>query len=125
MSDRSEIIRALPDVHRWVEARALLLTGSCDVFGFRAAPDVSVIVRDADAETLFVIGTPDASVVETTLRQSPCAREVIASNEFAPRLSALLPEWSRSTIAVHRLRDADRLPAVTGAVRTLDPALDT
>jgi len=53
VSDHSEIIRALPDVHRWVEARALLLTGSCDVFGVRTAPDVSVIVRaDPSVHTL-------------------------------------------------------------------------
>lgn len=123
MADRVELARALPDVHRWVEARALLLAGACDVFEFRAAAELSAIVRDAEQTTLFVIGKPDASVVKTVLRRSPLVQEVVAGNEHVGVLGTLLSQWSYSTIIVHRLRDAGRLTNASGDVRLLDPAL--
>lgn len=123
MSSHSEIVRALADTHRWIEARALLLDGSGDVFGYRETPAVSAIVRDAEAETLFVIGTPDVSVVESVLRQSPCVREVVAK-EHASNLVDALPGWSRMAIFMYRLRNAERLPRVPpGAVAFLDPSV--
>ena len=123
LADHFQLASALPDVHRWVEARALLLAESCDVLEFRAAPELSAIVRDAEGTALFVIGNPDASVVEMVLRRSPLVQEVVAGNEHVALLGALLPQWSCSTIVVHRLRDAGRSTDASGDVRLLDPAL--
>ena len=121
-TDRVELARALPDVHRWVEARALLLAGACDVFEFRAAPQLSAIVRDAEQTTLFVIGNPDASVVETVLRRSPLVREVVAGNErvgvVGTAAAVVVLDDRRASPARRR-----RLTDASSDVRLLDPAL--
>ncbi len=115
----SKVLERLPDVHRWVEPRALLLRATCDVFGYQEAPELSVIVRDEDGETLFVIGNPGVPVVKSVLRQSPNVREVVATQQYATKLVGLLPGWSRTTIFVHRLRDSARLVVNVGVVETM------
>ena len=38
-------MRHVPDLPRWVEARALI-AGGCDLFGVSIEPEVTAVVRD-------------------------------------------------------------------------------
>ena len=58
----------LPDIPRWVEARALLLSHSGEIFGLEDETEPSFVLRDPDAESIFVIGAPDPTVVRGALR---------------------------------------------------------
>ncbi len=121
----SKVLDRLPDAHRWVEPRALLLRATCDVFGYEEAAELSVIVRDEDGKTMFVIGSPGVPVVESVLRQSPDVREVIATQEYVSNLVGLLPGWSRTSIFVHRLKNPERLVVNFRTVTLWEVAVDT
>jgi hypothetical protein len=62
MLSTRHIAQRLSDLPRWVEPRDLLFTGECNVFGLREEPGLSVVLRDADGEAVFVIGAPAVAV---------------------------------------------------------------
>ena len=116
------IARTLPDIPRWVEARALLLQGDCEISGVQENPELSFVFHDSETDTVFVIGEPGTDSVHAAVRKG--AGEVIASWHDAARLTGLLPGYTPSRIIVYTLNDPDSLPeAPDGMVRFLDPAL--
>lgn len=116
-----DLSRHVADIPRWVEARALLLAGACDVFGVSIEPELSAVVLDEDT-TMFVIGAPPVSAIEEAL-QTNRVTEVIAGAEHAAWLGDTLRDWAMSRIIVHRLDHPERLPPVPdGVVRLLDAA---
>jgi GNAT superfamily N-acetyltransferase len=123
MLSNHAIAQRLPDLPRWVEARALLLGEPCEIFGLQEDPDLSLVVRDPDTELVFIIGTPAVTAVHAAVRKNVRGGEVIAPLEQAPWLADALPEWARTRIIVHHLADPHCLPdASAGAVGFLDPA---
>ncbi|MBV9494423.1 MAG: GNAT family N-acetyltransferase [Acidobacteria bacterium] len=88
----------LPDVPRWVEARALLLSGECEVFG----EPPSMVVRDPEAEDIYVLGDLDLRVVREALQHHGRGGQVVALPPHAPLLSALLGQPAQPfTLFVH------------------------
>jgi RimJ/RimL family protein N-acetyltransferase len=124
MSLSQSLAKRLPDLPRWVEARALLLGGACEIHGLREEPELSFVVRGPDVEEVFVVGAPaDAAILAATERNVRGGM-VIALPDQAERIARLLPEWSRSRAVLHLLGDSPRFPDVPpGRVRFLDPAL--
>ncbi len=116
------IARMIPDQPRWVEARALLLHHPCRVFGFQTEPGLSLIVREPDKKTAFVIGVPSMAALQTAIHDEPCD-EIIAAPEMAGRLLSMLPGWVDQQILVHLLMNPERLPEADHRVRFLDPSL--
>lgn len=107
---------------RWVEARDLLLSGDCEIFGLQEKPTLSLVLRDSDAESVFVIGTPAVAAVHAAIQGIAHKGSAIAPQEEAIWLAQALPEWTRTRVILHTLRDPQRLPiASVGKVAFLDP----
>jgi GNAT superfamily N-acetyltransferase len=120
MDERLLIAAKLPDLPRWVEVRADLLWGECEIFGLETGPELSLVVRETDTGTVFVIGRPAHTAVQKALRGE--IGEVIVPPEQASRLAVLLPDWSPCRIVLHQLNDRNSLPPVTtDQVGFLDP----
>lgn len=118
------IARRIPDLARWVEARALLLSEEGQIFGLQETPELSLVIREPETNALFVIGAPALSAIRTALAANERGGEVIAPMADAAWLAELLPGWKRNRIIVHKLEDAGRLPQPPAdAVRFLAPAL--
>ena len=114
------IAEKLPDLPRWVEVRANLRRGECEIFGLEQEP-TSLVIREPDTGTAFVIGQPSPKAIQEAIQRNGC--EVIAPFEQAGWLAALLPNWTPSCITLHVLKDFRRLPvAPAGQVDFLDPA---
>lgn len=114
------IAQQLPDLPRWVEARSLLLSGDCQIFGFQNEAELSGIVCDSDTEAVFVIGAPATSIVRIAVEQNMDC-EVIAPMEQAAWLADVLPEWTSTRIIVYGLGDIQSLPeAPAGMVGDFD-----
>jgi len=123
MTSNRSIVERLPDLPRWVEARALLLWEPCEIFGLQEEPELSLVVREPDAGSIFIIGAPTVTAIQSALQTNLRGGEVIAPLEQATWLTAALPEWTRTRIIVHRLADPHRLPeASAGTVGFLEPA---
>jgi RimJ/RimL family protein N-acetyltransferase len=118
MHDHASLAHQLPDLPRWVEARSYLLAGQGDLFGVQQEPALAFVLRDPDAETVFVVGTPAVHALHAAVQ--PSVDEVIAPDEQTPWLTHTLPAWTRTPIRLHQLPDPGRLPPATRTVRFLD-----
>ena len=122
MSPHASLAARIPDLPRWVEARALLLDGRADVTGVRDTYAVACVVRDPDAGDVFVIGEPPLDAVREAAHATAHDGYVIVADEHADRVASVLPGWRRSRIRLHTLPDQRRLPAPSdGPVALLDP----
>lgn len=110
------LLAALPDLPRWIEARAVLRSGHARVF----EDDGGFVVRnDAPGGGLaVVVRQPGAALVREAVTDRP-GREVIAPADGADAVRAALAEWNEERAVLHELRDATRLAAPDDAVRPL------
>jgi len=116
------IVQKLPDLPRWVEVRSLLLEGSGEILGFQEESEMSLVLRDPDARSIFVVGRPIEDAIKAAVDKNGHGGEAIAPHEQAAWLAEILPSWMRSLIIVHHLPDMQRLPEVpNGIVDFLDP----
>jgi RimJ/RimL family protein N-acetyltransferase len=115
------IARRLPDIPRWVEARSLLLAGDCEVFGLEDNAGLSLAVRDPSTGSVIVVGRPDPEAVRAAVRGIMHDGTLLAAEDEAAWLAETLSGWAQSRAILYTLPDASRLPAVSEAVRFLDP----
>lgn len=122
MLSSQSIVQRLPDLPRWVEARALLLWDACEISGLREEPGLSFVLRDPSDESVFVIGTPAAAAVQAAVQKNVRGGSVVAPQEQAAWLTQALQGWTRARAILHLLRDPQRLPTASAAeVGFLDP----
>lgn len=69
MSINYIIASKLPDIPRWVEVRANLLWNECEIFGLVQEPELSLVIREADTGTVFIIGQPDGKVIQKKFKE--------------------------------------------------------
>jgi hypothetical protein len=81
------IAQRLPDIARWVEARSLLLSGDCEVFGFEEMPELSLAVRDPSTGSVVVVGRPSPAAVHDAVREIMHDGSLVAAAEVAPWLA--------------------------------------
>jgi RimJ/RimL family protein N-acetyltransferase len=112
----------LPDIPRWVEARALLLSGECEIFGLAETPRLSVAVRDPSTGSVIVVGRPSRAALAAATDGIMHDGNVIAMLDDAGWLAETLPGWPRTRAILHLLRDSSRLPPPCSNVRFLDPS---
>ena len=114
---------SLPDSQRWVETRAMLLRGACDVSGQEEKPIPSYVARDRETGVVAVMGEPKAKAIQEAVRGNPPTHEVICQFESGPCVTRALPDWQGTSVLLHRMGRASLLPEVPeGAVRELSRA---
>jgi GNAT superfamily N-acetyltransferase len=106
-----------------VEVRSDLFREDCEIFGLEQKPMLSLVLRETDTGTVFIVGTPKVSAVQLALESYGPGTEVIAPLSEATWLSEALPGWTASRIILHLLKYPQQLP-VTSAneVDFLNPA---
>jgi RimJ/RimL family protein N-acetyltransferase len=115
------LVRALPDVPRWVETRSMLLSGRCEVFGLEEGEDLGFVVRDAEDVLISVVGRPGGDAIERTVAREWEGDVVITLPENGSHVAAALPGWRAVSATQHLLGDAPRLPQnPEGMVRWLE-----
>jgi GNAT superfamily N-acetyltransferase len=123
----AELARSLPDVARWVETRAMLLRGDCEVLGLGGGPAAggtpAFVARDTLLPLVAVVGAPAPEAIREGAAAAGDEAIVLAPPAIRFHLAAALPGW-RATSALLHLRAA---PAAAGGepadgVRFLGPA---
>jgi RimJ/RimL family protein N-acetyltransferase len=113
----------LPDIPRWVEARASLAKGTCEVFGDLDTPRSRFVFRDHDADYVFVIGEPNPAAVLASVARRSRKLKLLAEQARAPAIQEILPEWSGDRAIIGTLPDENRLtPPDQAQIVWLDPA---
>ncbi|MBX3205965.1 MAG: GNAT family N-acetyltransferase [Labilithrix sp.] len=123
MPRHQAIARTIPDIPRWVEARAYLLTGDCEIFGLdESNEEPALVVRDRSTGFIVVVGAPAVGAIQAAARERVPGQSLVAAPEHAERVARALPTWRRTRAILYELRDPARLPAAssTGDVRFVD-----
>ncbi len=89
MSRARDLVRLLPDVPRYLEIRAILLSGRCEIFGFGR----DVIVMSEEAALAGVIGRPRPASLKHAFSRTSRSLTVLAEIEARDLLQDALPEW--------------------------------
>ena len=117
------LAQRLPDLPRWVEVRALLRWGRCEIYGLEESPALACAIRDPATGLVGVVGTPSVDAIREAAERSLSREPVIAPPEQEAHVSRALPDWTRARAVLHTLPDFSRLPApLPDAVRFLGPA---
>ncbi|HEX2491202.1 MAG TPA: GNAT family N-acetyltransferase [Blastocatellia bacterium] len=114
------LLTAIPDQPQWVELRAMLLSGQCEVYGLEDTERLSFVARHAEMELVSVYGRPALDTIRhvIALRTSPEA--VLCPPDDRGHVAEALPEWRSELATIYRLPNSDCLPEVpAGAVRLL------
>lgn len=122
---KPELIRrallAVPDLPRWIEARAILLSGCCSVFESEAG---LAIRNDAPLGGLVaLVGRPAPEQLAIALSDRP-PRELLCQAEDEAWLAEHFPSWTRERAVLHELADPQRLAEPDPRVRLLQPTDD-
>lgn len=117
MNPDPELLQHLPDVPRWVAARAMLLAGAGEVF---RAGGGWVVRSDALA---VAVGRPGREALGRALEHSPCA-ELLTAIEDEAATAAALPGWSHERARICTLAVPEALAPEDRRVRLLAPSND-
>jgi hypothetical protein len=100
------LVRALPDVPRWVETRSMLLSGRCEVFGLEEDEDLGFVVRDAEDVLISVVGRPGSDAIKEAVTREWEGDVVIAPPEYSSHVAGRCrtgePSRRRSTCLAMR-----------------------
>lgn len=110
-NEREALAKRLPDIPRWVEARSLLLSRECQIFGYdRNAKELAFVVADPELDPICVIGFPDASAITAAVASKRGATVVLATPENQDEVAQILGDWRSGVAVLHTLADTSRLP---------------
>jgi GNAT superfamily N-acetyltransferase len=124
-----ELAHHLPDAPRWLETRALLLSGFAEITGGTSVQSgfVARVVRDA-ISAIAVVGCPPASAVVGATEGITEMTPIIAQVDNAEHVRRALehargPDWRGERAILHTLRDDTALPATLSGrdIRLLRP----
>lgn len=116
------LAQRLPDIPRWVEVRALLRWGRCEIFGLEESPAFAFAIRDPATGLVGVVGAPSVDAIREAAARASSREPVIAAPEQEAHVSRALPEWRHTRAVLHTLPDFSRLPAPPPkTVRFLEP----
>jgi GNAT superfamily N-acetyltransferase len=114
------LLSALPDQPKWVEMRAMLLWGQCEVYGLEDAERLSFVARNAEMEMVAVCGRPAPDEIQRIVTLFPSPETVLCPPEDRSHVAEALPEWRSELATIYRLATVERLPEVPAdAVRLL------
>jgi GNAT superfamily N-acetyltransferase len=127
LSDTDSTIQRLlsivPDQPKWVELRAMLLSGQCEIYELQDAERLSFVARHAEMEMVAICGRPSPDVIRRAVALPPYPETVLCPPEDRRHVAEALPEWRSELATIYRLANGGRLPEVpAGAVRLLSPS---
>jgi isopenicillin N synthase-like dioxygenase/RimJ/RimL family protein N-acetyltransferase len=105
------LAKRLPDIPRWTEARSLLRSRECQLFGYDSNSDeLAFIVTAPDRDPICIIGFPDKSAIVAATSNAGESTVVLASLENESHVARMLPGWRPEPAVLHTLADPTRLP---------------
>lgn len=110
------MLDALPDVPRFLEVRATLLSGLCKIF--ESANGVAIRNDAPGGGLIALVGRPEPVTIRAALADGP-HHELLCAPEDEAHLAEHFPAWERERAVLHTLADANRLAAPDGRVRVL------
>lgn len=116
-TDRETLLAALPDEPRFVEARALLLSGIGEV---RSDGDGGVLVVDPGFPVACAVGLPSAALLAALDQERPEC-ELLVQAEDLEGVAAALPERVVHPATCFRHPAPHELPRPAAAARVLEP----
>ncbi|MGH9768735.1 MAG: GNAT family N-acetyltransferase [Blastocatellia bacterium] len=117
------LLSAVPDQPKWVELRAMLLSGQCEIYGLEDAERLSFVARHAEMELVSVYGRPAPDVIRRVAALPPSPDVLLCLPKCRRHVAEALPEWGSELAIIYRLTSNERLPEVpAGAVRQLSPS---
>lgn len=120
-SQLHKLAMALPDIPRWVETRAMLLSNQCEIFGLKEVGELSFVVSSTKTKLISIVGHPDKNAIETVARNNNQG-EILTPPESSNHVAEILPDWTPKVALLHLLGDTLHLPHIPeGAVRLLAP----
>ncbi len=113
-AEPARLAALLPDVPRFVETRAMLLEGSCEILGLEEdAASPSFVVRDGEEDLVCVVGYPVREAVAEAVARNGNAGAVIAMPENVSRVAQAVPGRDPQPAILHLLGEDERLPGAT------------
>ena len=101
----------LPDVPRFVETRAMLLGGDCEILGLEEdAASPSFVVRDGEEDLVCVVGHPAREAVAEAVARNGDVGAVIGMPENVSRVAQTAPGREPQPAILHLLGEAGRMP---------------
>jgi GNAT superfamily N-acetyltransferase len=120
--DTAGLARALPDLPRLVETRAMLLSGRCRLFG---SPETGgYVITDGPTALAAAVGRPGADALAQAAADVGEAGAVLSTADDASWVVSALPGWTYEEAVIH-LEDAavPRGGFPSGVVRHADARL--
>jgi GNAT superfamily N-acetyltransferase len=114
------LLSAVPDRPKWVELRAMLLSGGCEIYGLEDGERLSFVARHAEMELVSVYGRPARDVIRHVISLAPSPEALLCLPDDRRHVAEALPEWRSELAIIYRLANSESLPEVpAGAVRLL------
>ena len=112
----------LPDLPRWVEPRAAVLSGECDIFGMPG--ENACIIRSTRIPLATVVGRPSRELLLRAIDLIGPEAELMVMHEDAEHVRAVLRYWRELPVTLHTR--PENAPAPAGAeacrgIRIYDP----
>ncbi|NOT61251.1 MAG: GNAT family N-acetyltransferase [Acidobacteria bacterium] len=114
------LLSLIPDEHKFVELRALLLSDECEVYGFAETDRLSFVACYEEPDLAFVYGRPARAAIRQVAERQPSEDTILCLPEDRAYVEEALPEWRSELAHIYRLVDDAYLPKISaGAVRFL------
>jgi RimJ/RimL family protein N-acetyltransferase len=114
------LAKALPDIPRYVETRAMLLAEHCEIFGQDEAEGLNFVVFHNEFRTVSVIGKPSGEAILQAVDSGDGESDVLAFEDNVTHVETVLPDLLSERAVLHLLGDSPSLPVVPdGMVRFL------
>ena len=106
------MLSLVPDEHKFVELRALLLSDECEVYGFEETERLSFVACYEEPDLAFVYGRPARAAIRQVAARQPSEETILCLPEDRAYVEEALPEWRSELAVIYRLADDARLPKV-------------
>lgn len=114
------LLSLIPDEHKFVELRAMLLSDECEVHSFAETDRLSFVACYEEPDLAFVYGRPARAAIRQVAARQPSDETVLCLPEDRAYVEEALPEWRSELAIIYRLAGNTSLPKVAaGAVRFL------
>ncbi len=103
----------LPDIPRWIEARAMLLNATCEVFGASEGTPPSLVAYSPYTRTAVVVGQPPQEAIhEAATRLAQQDGDLLAYDDNLDLVTSSLDGWTSEPVTLHLLSDSTQLPVL-------------